>query len=199
MNIVVNIRGTSGSGKTTVVRKFLELPHRVLTRPKPTQRNPNKQEVMGYEVDASSVGVTKPVYVIGSYENVCGGCDTIPTQQEAADRAVAAWGSGGHVLMEGLLASAAGMAGAVTMTLPKDHTVYGIMDTPLQTCVDRVMARRAARGETKPFNPANTEMKYQQTFSTAKSLYDNGYNVKTINGVSGFQDVVDILKYYETL
>jgi len=40
------------------------------------------------------------VFVVGSYENTCGGTDGIKTQEEIADRVVKAHGHG-HVLVEG--------------------------------------------------------------------------------------------------
>ena len=188
---IVNLRGTSGSGKSTVAFTFLK------NFPSAELRG-SDGKVKGYVVDANSAGLTAPVYILGKYTTACGGCDQIPTQQEAADRAVSAYKSGGHVLMEGLLASAAGPGGAVTKTISDTgDAVFAILDTPLQTCIERVLARRAARGDERPFNPKNTNDKWTQTMSTAKTLHGLGYDVRPIDHTKAYEDVLAIFKEAE--
>lgn len=185
-NKIVNLRGTSGSGKSTVAFTFLKnFPH--------TELKGQDGKVKGYRIDAREAGLKNPVYLLGKYTTACGGCDQISTQQEAADRAVAAWNLGGHVLMEGLLASAAGPGGAVTRTIHETgDAVFAILDTPLETCIERVKARRAARGDERPFNPKNTNDKWTQTMSTAKTLHTQGYDVRPIDHTKAYDDVLAI-------
>lgn len=184
-NIICSLRGTSGSGKSTVAFTFLK-------------NHPNEElkgsdgKVKGYRIDA---GLKYPIYLLGKYTTACGGCDQIPEQQMAADRAIEAWKTGGHVLMEGLLASAAGPKGAVTKTIQETGAArFLIMDTPLDVCIERVKARRLARGDEREFNPKNTNDKWTQTMSTAKTLAGLGYDVRYIDHTHAYEDVMAIFQ-----
>ena len=187
---IVSLRGTSGSGKSTVAfTMFDKFPREEIVG--------GDGKVKGYIVDASSAGIKYPIYVLGKYTTQCGGCDQIPTQQEAADRAVH-YHQSGHVLMEGLLASAAGPAGAVTKTIQETgDAVFAIMDTPMEVCLERVQARRTARGDERPFNPKNTKDKWTQTRSTASALFKLGYDVRPIDHTQAFEDVMEIFRSAE--
>jgi hypothetical protein len=193
MNVILSLRGTSGSGKTTVARKFLtDYPCKAL----PDPNKPKKH--WGYEVDLSSEGVSQPLYVIGSYQNTCGGTDGISTQGEIAERALAAHPRG-HVLLEGLLISKVG-PGAITtqMLKPTGSYVAAILDTPLATCLRRVQARRDARGEVKPFNPANTVSAHKSTYDACVNLYNaGGVKIITIDHTNAFNDTLEVIRKAE--
>jgi len=193
MNVILSLRGTSGSGKTTVARKFLtDYPCKAL----PDPNKPKKH--WGYEVDLSSEGIFQPLYVIGSYQNTCGGTDGINTQEEIADRALAAHPRG-HVLLEGLLLSKVG-PGAITtqMLKPTGAYVAAILDTPLATCLQRVQDRRDARGETKPFNPKNTISAFESTLAACTNLYNaGGVKVVTIDHTDAFNETLEVIRKAE--
>lgn len=186
--MIINIRGTSGSGKSTVAFTLLKnFPHEKVLD--------DAGKILGYKVDA---GLSKPVFIVGKYETKCGGCDTIPTQQEAADRAVRFHNEGGHALMEGLLASAAGPKGAVTATISNTNAaVFAILDTPIDVCLERVRQRRLARGDERPLNETNTRDKWQQTRQTAKAMFELGYDVRSIDYTHAYEDVMNILRESE--
>lgn len=183
--MIISLRGTSGSGKSTVAFTLLKnFPYeKVLDA---------DGKVAGYKVEA---GLSKPVYLVGKYETKCGGCDAIHTQVEAANRAMYFHKLGGHVIMEGLLMSAGGPKAAVTETI---HTTgqdcYAILDTPIEVCLERVRQRRLARGDERPLNETNTRDKWKQTMQTAKTLHDLGYDVRAIRHESAYDDVMDILR-----
>jgi predicted kinase len=187
---IVSLRGTSGSGKSTVAfTLFKNFPREDIVD--------DQGKIKGYVVDASSGGIQAPIYVLGKYTTQCGGCDQIPTQQEAADRAVH-YHQAGHVLMEGLLASAAGPVGAVTATIQQTgEAVFAILDTPVDVCIERVKARRAARGDEREFNPKNTKDKWTQTMSTAKALHMLGYDVRGIDHNNAYEEVMNIFREAE--
>ena len=152
-NLIVNLRGCNGSGKTHAVRAFLErLPNEKLNV---QQLKSGKIRPAGYKVDATSWGIQKPIYVIGSYENACGGLDGIATQNEAALRILQMY-EYGHVLAEGLLASKSGANGILMSSLKGSNVLCGFLDTPWEVCVERVLARRAKAGNDKPFDPEKT-------------------------------------------
>ena len=183
---IVNIRGCNGSGKTTIVRQFLtKLPTEALSvkggRP------------AGYRVNAWSWGLKIPVYVVGSYENTCGGADGIKTQEEIADRVVKAHGYG-HVLVEGLLMSKSSNNGHVAPILKEHGAIFAFLDTPWDVCLERVLARRAAAGNDKPFDPEKTmKTAYEQCHRSAELLTEaGGYDVRwldwrdPVTGVMGY-------------
>ena len=171
---VINIRGCNGSGKTTVVRRFLE---RLPTQP--LGGKPGRPA--GYWVDATSWGLQLPLYVVGSYENACGGADGIKTQEEIADRVRRA-AAHGHVLVEGLLMSKSSDGGACAPALRELGAIFAFLDTPWAVCLERVLARRAAAGNTKPFDPEKTmRAAYEQCARSAELLTAaGGYDVRPL-------------------
>ena len=77
-NIVVNIRSTNGGGKSSIVRAILDV-----YNGEPILGDNGK--ILGYVcrnmVVPDNVHL-KDLYVLGSYQNECGGCDGIPTQDD---------------------------------------------------------------------------------------------------------------------
>ena len=185
---IVNIRGCNGSGKTTIVRRFLDrLPVKAL--------GPSASKPWGYSVDATPWGINVPVMVIGSYENTCGGTDGISTQEEIADRVVRAFDYG-HVLVEGLLMSKSSAGGHVAPILKEHNAIFGFLDTPWDVCLARVLARRAAAGNDKPFDPEKTmRSAYEQCHRSAELLTEaGGYDVRWIDHANAIGTVVQYLK-----
>jgi len=169
--MIINIRGTSGSGKTYVVRKFME--HCGLVTHIYDENGKVIAELCHHDMI--------PVYFIGSYVNVCGGCDTISTQDMACSL-VRHFSQFGHVIFEGLLMSHLYARYAALWT---ELTEFGIpfmfayMDTPLEICVNRVKKRRLDRGDNRYFNPQNTISHYDATWKT-KEKFDAADMTTTI-------------------
>jgi adenylate kinase family enzyme len=160
--MIVNLRGTSGSGKTTVVRGLMEKYPAI--EPLMVADDKGKEKIHGYECRMANFPGNPPnLYVVGSYKNVCGGCDGIKTQDEICDRVrkyagmMIVEGSNGldetyrqcHVVFEGLLIS---HLYSRYLNLDREmvkthaqHTIWAFLDTPEQVCVDRVSARREQR------------------------------------------------------
>ncbi len=127
----------------------------------------NIKRPIAYELSADGLPTT---YVMGSYENVCGGCDTIKTQDEICDR-VRRFAPLGHVLFEGLLMSNIfSRYNDLARELDPIPYIWAFLDTPLQLCLDRINARRKARGKLEPVNPFNTTAKWTQTKSCARKV-----------------------------
>ena len=185
---IVNIRGCNGSGKTTIVRRFLE---RLPTTPlggKPSRP-------AGYQVDASSWGISAPIFVVGSYENACGGADGINTQQEIAERVTKAHPLG-HVLVEGLLMSKSSANGHVAPILKQHGAIFAFLDTPWDVCLERVLNRRKAAGNDKPFDPEKTmRSAYEQCHRSHELLTEaGGYDVRWLDWQDPVTGVINYLK-----
>lgn len=187
-NQIVNIRGCNGSGKTTIVRRFLQ-------RLTVTPLGGKPGRPLGYRVDASSWGIATPVYVVGSYENTNGGADGIKTQEEIVDRVQKAHAHG-HVLVEGILMSKSSEGGVCAPALRGMGAIFAFLDTPWETCLERVLARRLAAGNEKPFDPEKTmRSAYQQCHRSAELLtLAGGYDVRWVDHTNAVGAVVQYLK-----
>lgn len=159
--MVINVRGTSGSGKTTVMREIMS--QSTSTQPiiLDGQKKPD-----AYLLNIPSV--QHAVFLVGSYENVCGGCDAIATQDEICAR-VRNYSKDGHVLFEGLLMSHVFSRYAALdreLAARGVPSIWAFLDTPLELCLARVNDRRVARGQLEPVNPVNTSDKWAANRST---------------------------------
>ncbi len=185
MTVIINVRGTSGSGKTTAARFFLNnYPNTEMRRSQTSASGRVSSKIMGYSIAVPVLG--NPLYLVGTYANTCGGLDVMGTQSEHADLISKAYLAGGNVLCEGLLASGVSHNATAPRRMlevaGKENVIFAILDTPLDVCLDRVRARRAARAaaggvEAKPFNEINTRQKYKDTMEAAERLLAEGYRV----------------------
>lgn len=155
---VVHFCGTNGSGKTWLAQQVLARFGLVPWRGRPLTPEGGKADrdtILGYvTLDAAPVRVS----VLGKYETACGGCDSVPTQDEVCARVRDRVAAGYHVLFEGLLPS-----GLFSRYLDLDRSLRGravyhhvALNTSLEQCIAQVQARRDAAGNTKPFDPHRT-------------------------------------------
>lgn len=189
-HVILRIAGTFGSGKTTAVRSFLN------SYPVETLMSENR--IVGYRLDLNEAGIKTPVFVVGKYDNVCGGTDAIKTQQEIADKILKAHQLG-HVLYEGALVSASGLGGAVTQAVhPTGCDVYAFLNTPQDLCIERVIGRRNAAGNEKEFDPKNLINKFESVVACYKNLRAaGGYDVRLIDHNNTHPAILDIITEYE--
>lgn len=153
MFTVVKLGGCNGSGKTTLARAVMELcgPMRSGHIKAGGRKTPN------YYV-GSYKGVE--VVVLGNYETVCGGMDTISDKLDRLALLNKVCKPDRIVFYEGLITGKTyGAMGALSEThvkTGKGKWLYTFMDTPFQTCVDRVLKRRHDAGNGNPFDPERT-------------------------------------------
>ena len=191
--MIINIRGTSGSGKTTAIRGVMH----VATLCNPLAGTPKKPNA--YQLDVP--GVDRPVFIIGSYENVCGGCDAIPTQDAVCDF-VRHYAPRGHVLFEGLLIS---HLFSRYQTLDREHHALGIpyiwafLDTPLDLCLKRVADRREARGASRDFNPTNTTQKWHDMRRVFVKAMAAGLDVRWLSHQNPDDEVLSWLRQVQVV
>lgn len=142
--MIVQVRGTSGSGKSWVIRWVIR---RVMER--------YDQWVSEY-ID----GRRKPLYyrmanccVLGHYEAECGGCDTIGSARQVYELIQDVRHSFALIICEGLLLSE---DTKWTLQLPRNEVRVLYLVTPIEKCLARIKRRRKAKGNLKPLNEYNT-------------------------------------------
>ena len=148
MGWIINPRGTSGAGKTWLVREVMAAYCRGGAAAEPLRRA-GRSRPMGVRLACS--GDRRPLAVIGHYGTTRGGTDTIPEADGGLDEAVRLAGSlacdGHDVLLEGLQLSGdvertAALARAQRMRGSTLHVLC--LDAPVDSCVRNVVARRRA-------------------------------------------------------
>lgn len=144
--MIINIRGTSGSGKTHLVREVMKL-----YGPKVAYRREGRKQPIGYVY--SRVGAGRPLAIIGHYETACGGCDTIPKMEDIFELVKQSSQQGFDVVFEGLLISADVNRHVDLHQWAQengDELLVVALDTPLDKCIESVNQRRWAKNPDKP-------------------------------------------------
>ncbi len=138
---VIQIRGTSGSGKSTVMKNVMNAGewNAVYT--------PGRKRPLYYKSVAADWPST---VVLGHYDTPCGGCDTIGSARAVYDLIQKIEGAA-VILCEGLLLSE---DVKWSSQLPDLKVIYLL--TPLEQCLRQIEGRRKAAGNDKPLNPHNT-------------------------------------------
>lgn len=95
--MIINIRGTNGSGKSTVVRQIMDRADRCL----PIHGVLGLRRPEAYKLEFKD---RTPVYVLGPYDVPTGGCDAVHPFSLILDL-VHKYAPQGHVLFEGSLVS----------------------------------------------------------------------------------------------
>lgn len=189
--MIINVRGTSGSGKSTIVQQLRKLylftkPHHVgdiapmlsenaeantwaeLYPHLAKRKRPLFLELQHPRNEAN-------LFVIGHYDTACGGCDTIAKKQfDTVYDLVHRLARVGDVLFEGLLVTAEIER---ALKLPKDDTQFVMLTTPLEECLAGIQARRDARGDTREVNPRNTISKFKAMDNVRRRLREGGMTV----------------------
>lgn len=168
--MIVNPRGTFGSGKSTIVRRVME---RYATR-EPAYA-PGRRRPYGWTCIADG---HPNLWVVGDYnDSPCGGADTIPKIEDIMGQVRNAAEMGYDVIYEGgtLAAHDRRRIAEINKTYPVTTICLLI---PVDQAIAGVMERRAARGDERPFDPKNVHKEHRVTELSARALTDMGVTVK---------------------
>lgn len=178
---VLNLRGTHGSGKSSIVKHLLD---HYPNQPLGFGKRPE-----GYKVTIP--GLSKPLYVVGPYHTQCGGADAI-TSYDAIWPRVLSYNKRGHVIFEGALVSSC--VGSIGEALAKrKDAVACFLDTPLELCLERIQTRRALKGDHRPLDPKNTAAKHASSQRARGRLEELGLRCVTLNYKKANKQVLDLL------
>lgn len=173
--MIINIRGTSGSGKTHLARQIMD---QYATRV--AYRREGRKQPIGYVYGRGDQG--RPLAVVGHYETTCGGCDTIPKMEEIFELVRQSAEQGFDVLFEGLLISA-DVNRHVELHEWCEANGHELMvlalTTPIDQCLDSVNARRRAKNPDKPpVKEKNTISKFNGVKKSLERLREAGVRVE---------------------
>jgi hypothetical protein len=159
--MIINVRGTSGSGKTWVMKKVME----TLGHWEPIGTEGRKKPL--YYVNTKYRGVI----VLGHYESMCGGCDNVGSAKAVYDliQDILSSHKKPTILCEGLLLS----EDTKWCSQLEDLRVIYLI-TPLSQCLKQIEARRASVGNEKPLNPANTTNRIKVIERSRLKLKESG-------------------------
>lgn len=168
--MIISIRGTHGSGKSTIVRTVME--HYAIRDPIMKEGRPRP---FGYLLAHRD----RPgrLAIPGHYETPSGGCDNISAVEDMYNFVRSHAQDGADVLMEGILAQHYALKKFLTFSI-FDPTVI-VLTTPLDECIEDVIKRR---GDTSPERRAKisdtVSREYRAVLSGAKRLAESTERVK---------------------
>lgn len=152
--MIIDIRGTHGSGKSHTV-------HQLLAR---------------YSHEKTAEGTLVPelgLFILGHYDRACGGCDGISTAARVTE--LVRWGQGAfrHVMLEGILVAHT-FKRYRDLALEFSEYRFYFLDTPLDKCIENVRKRIAARGkDPEAFDPKNVIKDYGRIWNGVRlKLYE---------------------------
>lgn len=199
---IINIRGTSGSGKSTAVRAIMNLAIEAATKTGRLGANP-------YYADPMVFGKKRKnplfyllefpghpdVAVLGHYGADCGGCDTLPDYAFIMELIRTRYQEGAHVIFEGLLLShdKKQVTALWEWLGKKDFTVLELTE-PLEVCLASVRERRARKGQDpNTFNPANTVRRHAEVIRASQQLEERGIPVRRVSRAECVPTVLGLL------
>lgn len=206
MSVVINLRGTGGSGKSTVVRRVMELYTEKLDVVALGRKQPQ-----GYLLtNVEGMAPHDQLYVPGHYNTACGGCDTIKTVDlvyELVNRYVEL---GSSVLYEGIMVQddvrraveldhrlkEAGVKSAESGTEDKQPSGLFVirLNTPIEVSLASIRARRAEAGNEKPLSEKNTRTRHESQVRIAGRLKDAGVRVEVLDREAAYLRVCTLLR-----
>lgn len=187
--MIVNIAGTSGSGKSHLVRSFIDWANKY-GAVKPCYIDDRKDPI-GYDVILKH---SKTIHLVGAYENAdTAGCDTIRDVVWLYDYILEQHNAGKHVVYEGLFMMNMTRGPQVAA---ETHAVYVILLTdPLAVCIASINDRRRARGEGPLLKKDNTESNFKRAQSYADKMSRAGARVLGIKRSMALQQLVELLGF----
>lgn len=165
--MIINLRGTNGSGKSTVARAF---PGEEIALVAFETKVGKLRHVIG------TYSREHDLLVVGSYRTECGGCDGIPTQDLVCTAVTEAVDLAKHVLFEGVIVSTI-YERYQKLSLRLRGMTWAYLDTPIELC----LARIAARNGDKPIKEELVRNKVGAIESTQRRALVAGERVEIVD------------------
>lgn len=186
--MIVQIAGTSGSGKSFLVRQFMEGGE--LTEDVEDGR------ILGYDLQRPDL--RRPVYILGRYGDVdTAGCDTIKGVEKIYYMVRCAHEVGYHVLFEGLFAMNQTRGPALAQELGRQITIM-LLEVPLGVCYKSVNQRRSRRGEDVRTVWGNTRGNYVRAQNYTARMREAGARAMVVSREEAVGEILRIMRQAET-
>lgn len=192
--MIVDIRGTHGSGKSWLIHQLLDrYEHEPRYNRKITKSK--KPKLVGYVLPDIDT------YILGPYKNVCGGCDQLGSPDFICDQLRDAATTYTNVVLEGILVSHAYKRWIEMSKELKDHEyLFAFLNTPLKKCIARVKGRRLAAGNHKPLNPDSLIKDHNQIWVRVQAqMRAANRNVTVLKWQDPLTPVVNLLEGRDTV
>lgn len=181
---VISIRGSNGAGKTWVARRVMDR----------AEGDFKKKITLANGV---LINVYKDFVILGSYDRVCGGCDTIKTPQMVWD-AVVECAEHSNVIYEGVI-----VGNVYEPTLILNERLKAIqarlvpicLNTPFEQCVANVNARRAVEGKPPIEKTDNILTNDKKNISSARKLHTAGFEPHWVSAEEAVEVILRELGY----
>lgn len=191
---LVGIKGTSGSGKTTIVFKLLSQ-YKYKTNYFVNGRRQPIAHVFENEGK-------RPLAVIGHYEAGsagCGGLDSISHYAAMNELVAYFWAKGYHVLNEGLLYTGDAIQTIKMNKLTNGQSRILALTTSMDDCIAAVNARRRDKDpNASDVNPDNLISKANSVPGVMKKLEEAGVQAKYVDRNEGWEWVAKIFGHDPT-
>lgn len=182
--MIIQIAGTSGSGKSHLMRAFLDWARK---------RGKVLDGAGGYELFLSDELSYEPdAEVLGRYDVPTGGCDTISDVSKIYSLIDDALDNCGCVVFEGLFVMNQTRGPQLAARLGKDYHVLQLT-TPLATCLASINERRAARGAGELANKKNTTDNYKRAQNFCARMREVGARVHRVSRDEGLDKILELL------
>lgn len=178
---IINVRGTNGGGKTTIMKNFLRMFGSKELADK-------KGRTVGYEVHFEP-----RFFIVGDYKGLLGGCDVFSSVEKIVTT-VEEFSQQGDVLFEGILVSLLTQPWIkLVESLPKSEFIFATLNTPLKVCLKRREKRWRKEGHKGSFDPAHMTEKFYAIREAHKRLESAGMDTRWLDYRYTTQTVINWL------
>lgn len=182
--MIVNIRGTNGSGKSTVARALIGMAQPAV--PVYGVLGPRQPEAYRLALP----GCVRSAAVLGPYLAPTGGCDCLASYAQLVGL-LEKYRRTGHVVFEGAwLSDAWGRVGAYLDGHSAD-VLLAFMDTPLDVCLQRLTARRVEACTLRSLS-AKTSKRYQDILRVRRKV-EGRIRTMDVSSETGAQVIMEVL------
>jgi hypothetical protein len=177
---IENIRGTNGSGKSTIVKTFLQRYPYTEVFGAAGPRRPEAYRVQLFGRDA---------FIIGPYLTATGGCDALTLSGGALTEVLDKYRKLGNVLFESVVLSTYFGVVGEWLEAHKDEAIVAFLDTPLDVCLSSIEARTGSSSRTK-----NVAAKIKAIEGVRRRMVELGIRTETLSRADAFTRVRDWLQ-----
>lgn len=184
--MIINLRGTNGSGKSTVIFQLLDgRTVEVVDLAHYKSKAGKDRHVEGYHC------AELELIVVGRYATACGGCDGIPTQDLICEAVRKASTLAQNVLFEGVIVSTLfSRYSELAKELGNKRFLFAYMDTPLETCLSRIQKRNGG----KPIKEDLVASKVRAILSTREKALAAGHTVVDVPHKDATKAILNLIR-----